>query len=66
MPELGLELTAELRQRWVLDLQRLQDDRRSALELGCDPLDPGRPDERLRRPGNVLGVVGADELLALP
>ena len=30
-----------------------------------DPLDPGRPRERLRRPRDVLGVVGEDDLLAL-
>jgi hypothetical protein len=63
--ELGLEVTAELRERWVLQLERLEDDRRAALELGRDPLDPRRARERLRRPRNVLCIVGEDDLLAL-
>jgi hypothetical protein len=64
MTELGLEATAELGQRRVLQLERLEHDRRAAGELVGDPLDPRRPRERLRRPWNVLRVVGEDDLLA--
>ena len=65
MAELGLELPAELRQRRMLQLEGLEDDRRAALELGRDALDAGRPREWLRRPRDVLRVVGEDDLLAL-
>jgi hypothetical protein len=49
----------------MLHLEGLQDDRRAALELRCDTLDAGRPREWLRRPGDVLRIVGEDDLLAL-
>jgi hypothetical protein len=49
----------------VLHLERLEDDRRAALELRRDALDAGRPREGLRRPWNVLRVVGENDLLAL-
>jgi hypothetical protein len=65
MAELSLELSAERRQRRMLQLEGLQDDRRAAFELRRDALDAGRPRERLRRPRDVLGVVGEDDLLAL-
>jgi hypothetical protein len=65
MAELGLELTAEGRKRGMLHLEGLQDDRRPALELRSDALDPGRSRERLRGPRDVLRVVGEDDLLAL-
>jgi hypothetical protein len=63
--ELGLELSAELGQRRVLDLEGLEDDRRAPLKLRRDTLDAGRPREGLRRPRNVLRIVGEDDLLAL-
>ncbi len=63
MTELSLEATAELGQRRVLQLERLEDDRRAAVELVGDPLDASRRRERLRRPRNVLRVVGEDDLL---
>jgi hypothetical protein len=63
--ELGLELPAELGQRRVLDLEGLEDDRRAPLKLRRDTLDAGRPREGLRRPRNVLRIVGEDDLLAL-
>jgi hypothetical protein len=46
-------------------LERLEDDRRAALELGRDALDARRAREGLRRPRNVLRVVGENDLLAL-
>jgi hypothetical protein len=49
----------------VLQLEGLEDDRRAALEFGRDVLDACRPREGLRRPGDVLGVVGEDDLRAL-
>ena len=65
MSELGLELPAEGRQRRVLNLQGLEDDRRATLEFRRDALDARRPREWLRRPRDVLRVVGEDDLLAL-
>ena len=65
MAELGLELSAERRQRRMLHLEGLQDDRRAARELRRDTFDAGRPREWLRRPRDVLRVVGEDDLLAL-
>jgi hypothetical protein len=65
MAEHGLELPAELRQRRVLHLQCLEDDRPAALELRRDALYPGRPREGLRRPWDVLRVIGEHDLLAL-
>ena len=55
--ELALEIAAEARQRWVMDVQRLEHDRRAPLELGGDAFDLGGRREGLRRPGDVLGVV---------
>jgi hypothetical protein len=49
----------------MLHLEGLQDDRRAARELRSDTLDAGRPREWLRRPRDVLCVVGEDDLLAL-
>src|SRR5262249_58244135 len=51
--------------RRVLELKRLQDDRRSALELRSNPLDVCGPRERRRRPGDVLRVVREHDLPAL-
>jgi len=65
MRELSLELPAEVRERGVLQLQGLEDDCRAAFELGGDVLDAGRPREGLRRPRDVLRVVGEDDLCAL-
>jgi hypothetical protein len=49
----------------VLHLEGLEDDRRAARELRRDALDARRRRERLGRPGDVLRVVGEDDLLAL-
>ena len=57
MAELALELAAELRERRVVVLERLQDDRRAAFELRRDPFYVGRPREGGRRPREVLRVV---------
>jgi hypothetical protein len=48
----------------MLHLEGLQDDRRTALEGRRDALDAGRPREWLRRPRDVLRVVGEGNLLA--
>ena len=52
MAELALELAAELGERRMLELERLEDDRRAALELRRDPLDLGA------LPENEVGVHG--------
>jgi len=63
--QLALELAAKGCERRVVKLKRLEDDRRAALELGGDSLDPSRPGEGLRRPRDVLRIVAEHELLAL-
>ena len=65
MAELTLELAAEHGQRRMLELERLEDDRRAALELLCDPLDPSGSGERGGRPRNVLRVVAGEDLRIL-
>jgi hypothetical protein len=65
MGELTLELAAELGERRMLELESLEDDRRAALELLCDPLDPSGSGERGGRPRNVLRVVADDDLRIL-
>lgn len=65
MAELPLELPAEVGERWVLELKRLEDDRRAALELRRDPLDLRGAGERGRRPGDVLRVVAERDLRVL-
>jgi hypothetical protein len=62
MPELAFELAAELRERTVLQLQSLEDDRGAAFELRRDALHLCASGERRRRPRNVLRVVGKDDL----
>jgi hypothetical protein len=64
MAELGLERPAELRERLPVQVQALEDDRRTILELGEDPLDIRGAREGLRPPGEVLRVVGDVELRA--
>src|SRR6476646_2200741 len=61
MAELALEFAAEVGERRVLELQGLKDDRRPALELLRDPLDPDAPGERRRRPRDVLRVVAQND-----
>jgi hypothetical protein len=65
MPERALELAAEDCEWVVVQLKRLEDDRRAALELGGDVFYARRPRERFRGPGNVLDVVAEDDLLVL-
>jgi hypothetical protein len=64
MAELGLERPAELREWLPVQVQALEDDRRTILELGEDPLDIRGAREGLRPPGEVLRVVGDVELRA--
>jgi hypothetical protein len=65
MTELALELTAEVGERGMVELECLKDDRRAALELGGDPFDVGGAGERRRRPGDVLRVVAEPDLRIL-
>jgi len=53
-----------MRERGVVDVQSLQDDRRAAHELSGDALDPSGAGEGRRLPRDVLGVVAERELLA--
>jgi hypothetical protein len=64
MAELPLEIAAEARQRRMVDVQCLEDDRRAALELRGDALDLRGSGEGRRRPGDALGVVAERVLLA--
>ena len=45
-------------------MERLQDDRRPALELLRDALDPSGAGERGRRPGDIFDVIAERQLLA--
>src|SRR4029450_12718261 len=64
--ELAFEVTAEVREGGMLELERLEDDRGALLELCRDPLDVGASRERRRRPRDVLRVVAEDDLRVLP
>jgi len=62
--ELAFELAAELGERRMVVLERLEDDRRAAFEVRRDPLGLGRARERRGRPRNVLGVVAEPDCRA--
>jgi hypothetical protein len=62
MAEPGLEFAAEERERRVIQMQGLQDDCCSSLELGGDALDVRDTRERSRPPRKVARVVGRIQL----
>ena len=63
--ELALDVAAEVGEWGMLELQRLEDDRRAALELPRDPFDLRAPRERRRCPRDVFRVVAEDDLRVL-
>jgi hypothetical protein len=64
VPELGLEASAEARERQVMEVERLDDDRRSALELLGHAFDVRRAGEAGRPPRKRLRVGRDGDLLA--
>ena len=65
MTELALELAAELRERRMVVLERLEDDRRAAFELGATRSTSAVPENERRRPWDVLRVVAEPDRGAL-
>jgi hypothetical protein len=62
--QLGLEQAAELGEGPVVEVQRLDDERGAALELGRRALDVDRACERRRPPGDVACVAADADALA--